>query len=101
MSKFLVALCDLKFLCRKAAASVLAVDERQSLETLSREHKTISRTLGQLKEKQTGLEENRETRLADAQVQNARKTEVRSSDTTWFAYKPFTPAGRHDCRLTG
>ncbi|KAJ6561466.1 condensin complex subunit SMC1 [Mycena vulgaris] len=60
----------------KAAASVLAVDERQSLETLTREHKTITRTLGQLKEKQTGLEEKRETRMADAQVQSARKTEL-------------------------
>ncbi|KAJ7497178.1 condensin complex subunit SMC1 [Mycena latifolia] len=60
----------------KAAASVLAVDERQSLETLTREHKTSARTLGQLKEKQTGLEENRETRLADAQVQSARQTEL-------------------------
>ncbi|KAJ7637228.1 hypothetical protein B0H17DRAFT_1107250, partial [Mycena rosella] len=60
----------------KAAASILAVDERQSLETLTREHKTTSRTLGQLKEKQTGLEENRETRTADARVQSARKTEA-------------------------
>ncbi|KAJ7812847.1 hypothetical protein B0H13DRAFT_2143623 [Mycena leptocephala] len=60
----------------KAAASVLAVDERQSLETLTREHKTVTRTLGQLKEKQTGLEENRETRSADARVQSTRKTEL-------------------------
>ncbi|KAJ6610416.1 condensin complex subunit SMC1 [Mycena sp. CBHHK59/15] len=60
----------------KAAASVLAVDERQSLETLTREHKTTTRTLGQLKEKQKGLEENHETRMADAQVQSGRKTEL-------------------------
>lgn len=58
---------------------MLAVDERQSLETLTREHKTTARMLGQLKEKQTGLEESRETRLADAQVQSARKAEVRFS----------------------
>ncbi|KAJ6560360.1 condensin complex subunit SMC1 [Mycena capillaripes] len=60
----------------KAAASVLAVDERQSLETITREHKTVTRTLGQLTEKQTGLEEKRETRSADAQVQSARKAEL-------------------------
>ncbi|KAJ7098698.1 condensin complex subunit SMC1 [Mycena belliarum] len=60
----------------KAAASVLAIDERQSLETLTRDHKTTARTLSQLKEKQTGLEESRETRLADAQLQSARQTEL-------------------------
>ncbi|KAJ7246598.1 condensin complex subunit SMC1 [Mycena haematopus] len=60
----------------KAAASVLAVDERQQLETLTREHKTVTRTLGQLKEKQTGLEENRETRSADLAIQSTRKTEL-------------------------
>jgi structural maintenance of chromosome 1 len=61
----------------KAAASVLAVDERQELETVSREYKTVARTLGQLKEKQTGLEENRETRSKDLEVQTGRKKEVR------------------------
>ncbi|KAF7352348.1 Structural maintenance of chromosomes protein [Mycena venus] len=60
----------------KAAASVLAVDERQALETLTREHKTVARTLGQLKEKQTGLEENRETRSADLEAQSGRKKEL-------------------------
>ncbi|KAJ7773018.1 SMCs flexible hinge [Mycena metata] len=60
----------------KAAASVLAVDERQSLETLTRELKTVTRTLGQLKEKQTGLEENRESRTADLEAQSARKAEL-------------------------
>ncbi|KAF8214101.1 condensin complex subunit SMC1 [Mycena galopus ATCC 62051] len=60
----------------KAAASVLAVDERQTLETVTREHKTVTRTMGQLKEKQTGLEENKETRTADLAVQTSRKTEL-------------------------
>ncbi|KAJ7032498.1 condensin complex subunit SMC1 [Mycena alexandri] len=60
----------------KAAASVLAVDERQSLETLNRELKTVTRTLGQLKEKQTGLEENRESRTADLEAQSTRKAEL-------------------------
>ncbi|KAJ7887553.1 hypothetical protein B0H14DRAFT_1235848 [Mycena olivaceomarginata] len=60
----------------KAAASVLAVDERQELETVSREYKTVTRTLGQLKEKQTGLEENRETRSKDLEVQTGRKKEL-------------------------
>ncbi|KAK7054035.1 structural maintenance of chromosomes protein [Favolaschia claudopus] len=60
----------------KAAASVLAVDERQSLETLSREHKTVARTLGQLTERQAGLEETRTTRSADLEVQTERKKEL-------------------------
>ncbi|KAJ7638242.1 condensin complex subunit SMC1 [Roridomyces roridus] len=60
----------------KAAASVLAVDERQALEALTREHKTAARTLAQLTEKQTGLEESRATRLADEQVQKTRKAEL-------------------------
>ncbi|CAK5262899.1 unnamed protein product [Mycena citricolor] len=60
----------------KAAASILAVDERQTLESLTREHKTLSRTLSQLQEKQKGLTENRETRLADQQSQTSRKKEL-------------------------
>ncbi|KAF7332519.1 Structural maintenance of chromosomes protein [Mycena kentingensis (nom. inval.)] len=60
----------------KAAASVLAVDERQQLEGLTREQKTIARTLDQLKEKQKGMEETRETRTEGAETLNARKTEL-------------------------
>ncbi|KAF8630781.1 hypothetical protein AX15_002729 [Amanita polypyramis BW_CC] len=60
----------------KASASVLAVDERQSLETLTREEKTVSRSLAQLKEKQEGLEEKKETRMGELETQNEKKSEL-------------------------
>ncbi|KAJ7068585.1 condensin complex subunit SMC1 [Mycena amicta] len=60
----------------KAAASVLAVDERQSLEALTREQKTVARTLDQLKEKQQGMLETQETRASEAEAQSARKAEL-------------------------
>ena len=44
---------------RKASASVLAVDERQSLESLIRDEKTVGRALAQLKEKHEKLSEER------------------------------------------
>jgi structural maintenance of chromosome 1 len=72
----------------KASASVLAIDERQSLETLTREEKTASRLFAQLSEKQQGLEEKRETLAEDARVQAVRKTEVRAlcSSSGKFGY---------------
>ena len=68
---------------RKSSSSVLAIDERQSLETLTRDEKTTSRSLGQLKEKQQGLEEKRDTRSEDARVQAAKKIEVLSLHSFW------------------
>ncbi|EDR03647.1 condensin complex subunit SMC1 [Laccaria bicolor S238N-H82] len=60
----------------KSSSSKLAVDERQTLETLLREEKTSSRTLAQLTEKQKGYEEKKELRSEDLRVQSARKTEL-------------------------
>jgi structural maintenance of chromosome 1 len=65
--------------CRKASASVLAVDERQQLEALTREEKTTSRSLAQLKEKQDGMEEKKATRTQELEAQNEKKAEVRQS----------------------
>jgi len=61
---------------RKARASVLAVDERQKLETLTRDEKTANRTLVQLSERQQGLEEKIAVRKNDLTAQAARKEEV-------------------------
>lgn len=62
--------------CRKAQASVLAVDERQKLETLTRDEKTASRALTQLTERLQGLEEKINTRRDDLAAQTGKKAEV-------------------------
>ena len=51
--------------CRRASANILAVEERQSLEALSRDLKTCSRTLTQLKEKSTDLKEKQQKLTQD------------------------------------
>lgn len=61
---------------RKAQASVLAVSERQSLETLGREEKTASRTLGQLKTQMEEMESKKIKLTEDANTQGEKKTEV-------------------------
>ena len=77
MSSFLfLNLCLSRTYVRKASASVLAVDERQSLETLTRDEKTAARTLGQLTERQQGLEEKRGTRVEELRSQTDKKAEV-------------------------
>ncbi|KAG2353280.1 SMCs flexible hinge [Suillus spraguei] len=53
----------------KASASILAVSERQALETLSRDEKTASRTLTQLKAKDEELQRNQEKLRGDEQTQ--------------------------------
>jgi structural maintenance of chromosome 1 len=63
--------------CRKASASVLAVDERQSLETLTRDEKTASRSLAQLREKHQDLDQKKDKLSEDARIQSERKSEVR------------------------
>ena len=63
----------------KASSSVLAVDERQSLETLTREEKTASRTLAQLSEKEQGFDEKKTTRTEELHQRNAKREEVRAS----------------------
>ncbi|KAF5373789.1 hypothetical protein D9758_000684 [Tetrapyrgos nigripes] len=60
----------------KASANLLAIGERQSLETLKREEKSASRALNNLLEKQGGLEEKRNLRVEDVKVQTARKAEL-------------------------
>lgn len=60
----------------KASASVLAVSERQALETLSRDEKTASRTLTQIKAKDEELQRNQERLRADEQTQKASKSEL-------------------------
>ncbi|GLB42443.1 putative structural maintenance of chromosomes protein [Lyophyllum shimeji] len=60
----------------KAAASVLAIDERQQLERLTRDEKTLSRTLGQLTERATGLREKRDARAEELTSQTEKKAEL-------------------------
>lgn len=62
---------------RKAQASILAVDERQSLETLSRDEKTSSRALTQLKEKKEAFDTRRAKLLEEQATQTERRKEVR------------------------
>ncbi|ESK86076.1 cohesin complex subunit psm1 [Moniliophthora roreri MCA 2997] len=60
----------------KASASKLAVDERQELETLTRDEKTANRTLTTLTEKQKALEEKRDARKEELQTQTQKKAEL-------------------------
>ncbi|KAI8982948.1 condensin complex subunit SMC1 [Trametes punicea] len=60
----------------KAAASVLAVDERQSLETLSRDEKTTGRTLSQLKDQLDQLTQKRDKLAEEARTQSQKKAEL-------------------------
>lgn len=61
---------------RKSNASMQAVDERQALETLSREEKTANRTLAQLTERSQNFEEKKKTRSDELHSQLERKGEV-------------------------
>ncbi|KAI0692899.1 cohesin complex subunit psm1 [Cytidiella melzeri] len=60
----------------KAQASVLAVAERQSLETLSRDEKTASRTLAQAKDKQEQLNAKKAKLSEDEETAKRRRTEL-------------------------
>ncbi|EKM82180.1 hypothetical protein AGABI1DRAFT_36117 [Agaricus bisporus var. burnettii JB137-S8] len=60
----------------KAQANILAVDERQQLETLTRDEKTTSRTLAQLTERRQNLEEKNATRSEDLNAQSGKRAEV-------------------------
>jgi structural maintenance of chromosome 1 len=64
-------------ICRKAQGSVLAVEERQTLEKLTREEKTASRTFAQLKDKQEELERRRASLREDGDSYGGKKTDVR------------------------
>jgi structural maintenance of chromosome 1 len=63
---------------RKAQASVLAVEERQSLDRLTREEKTASRTFSQLRDRQEELEQRRASLREDNDVHEAKKSDVRT-----------------------
>ena len=52
---------------RKGLACILAIDEQQALETLTREEKTVSRLYAQMKEKQEDLEKKKEVRITESQ----------------------------------
>lgn len=56
---------------------MLAVDERQSLESLSREEKIAGRTLAQLNEKEKEFEELKFQREEERRSLNAKLQEVR------------------------
>ncbi|KDR79797.1 hypothetical protein GALMADRAFT_241878 [Galerina marginata CBS 339.88] len=60
----------------KASSSVLAVDERQSLESLTREEKTAARALAQLSEKEQGFEEKKVSLKDELSSQNEKKQEL-------------------------
>ncbi|EIW51887.1 cohesin complex subunit psm1 [Trametes versicolor FP-101664 SS1] len=60
----------------KASASILAVDERQSLETLSRDEKTAGRTLAQLKDKLEQLTQKRDKLSEEDRTQSQKKAEL-------------------------
>ncbi|SRR6266851_2846916 len=65
-------------ICRKAQASILAVEERQTLERLSREEKTASRAFAQLKDRQEELEQKRASLREDSDVHEGKRTDVRT-----------------------
>ena len=60
----------------KAEAAMLAVDERQRVDVLTREAKTSQRTLQILQAKQKEFEEKKQTLSEQAQTLEARKEEV-------------------------
>lgn len=55
---------------------MLAVDERQQLESLKRNEKAASRSLGILLEKGEGLKTKRDSRSTDLEGKTAKKKEV-------------------------
>ncbi|KAK0449845.1 condensin complex subunit SMC1 [Desarmillaria tabescens] len=66
----------------KASASSLAVDERQSLEMLTRDEKTSGRTLNLLREKQQSYTEKRNQRIEDSRLQTEKKAELEQKIST-------------------
>ncbi len=58
---------------------MLAVDERQSLEGVTREEKIAARTVSQLSEKEREFEERKNNRTEELVSQNEKKQEVEFS----------------------
>lgn len=56
---------------------MLALDKRQSLETLTRDERTARCVLVQLKDKYKDLDQKKDRLAEDAMVHSGRKTEVR------------------------
>ncbi|KAG1770008.1 RecF/RecN/SMC [Suillus occidentalis] len=78
----------------KASASVLAVSERQALETLSRDEKTTSRTLTQVRAKDEELQRNQEKLRADEQIQKAsNRLETETNEKLADVYQRLLQAG--------
>lgn len=73
-------ICLLHYI-RKASASVLAVDEHQTLETLVRDERTTSRALAQLKGKHEELDQKKSKLVEEARVHSERKSEARPDMT--------------------
>jgi len=71
---------------RKAQASILAVAERQSLETLSREEKTASRTLGRLETQIEEMETKKNKLSENANALGEKKTEVLRPPPVWSQF---------------
>ena len=69
---------------RKAIANTKAVNERQALQTISREEKTSLRQLTSLKETRTNMEEKKNQLDKETETLKDRKKEV------CILYKPFT-----------
>lgn len=60
----------------KSTASTKAVDERQALESLSREEKTANRTLSQLTERHATFEEKKTVKSEELRVQTEKRVEM-------------------------
>ncbi|TFK38253.1 condensin complex subunit SMC1 [Crucibulum laeve] len=60
----------------KASSSMLAVDARQSLETLTRDLKSTARTLAQLQERQDGMQDKMKTRQEESEATATKKVEL-------------------------
>ena len=86
----------------KASASVLAVDERQSLETLSRDEKTTARTLSQLKDKLEQQTQKREKLAEEERTLSQKKSEVYPflGSTRACVLNKCRPAGRQSLRAS-
>jgi structural maintenance of chromosome 1 len=62
--------------CSKAQASILAVEERQALEKLTRDEKTASRTFSQLRDRQEEFEQKRTSLGEDNDTYGAKRANV-------------------------
>ncbi|KZT24830.1 RecF/RecN/SMC protein [Neolentinus lepideus HHB14362 ss-1] len=66
----------------KAQASILAVDERQALETLGRELKTLTRTLTQIKDKYEQLDTKKTKLMEDSHTHSEKRNELEERIST-------------------